>query len=57
MSEYEVCGWGVELEGEIIDLSRTEIGADRFAQMVDGAEVVPVYRELKQEETNHETTE
>ena len=54
MSEYEVCGWGVELNGEIIDLSRTEIGADRFAQMVDGAEVVPVYREIKQEATSHE---
>ena len=48
MSEYEVCGWGVELNGEIIDLSRTPVGAEKLAAIVEGAEVVPVYREVKE---------
>ena len=54
MSEYEVCGYGVELNGEIIDLNRTAIGAEKLATIVDGAEVVPVYRKIKQEGGDNE---
>ena len=57
MSEYEVCGYGVELTGAIIDIDKSLGTAEYLAEIIDGAEVVPVYREIKQEEKSHETAE
>ena len=54
MSEYEACAYGVKYQGEIIDVGKTFIDAKRLAEMVDGAEVVPLYREIKREEMNHD---
>ena len=57
MSDYEVCGYGVEYQGVVIDVTKTLTTAENLAEIIDGAEVVSLYREIKQEAMSHETTE
>ena len=54
MSEYEVCGYGVELTGAIIDIDRSLKTAEYLAKLIDSTKVVPVYLEIKQEATSHD---